>query len=148
MGWRAGGLCRLVRQFLHLQRQARHLSGGSVRPAGVARQRHRQGPPGASRQPVRGERLVALAMGGARLECAVDRILQIARRSDDGRVDDLPAQWRRAGAAGAGSAMMEVVFVVAVAENGVIGSNGAIPWRLKSDMKRFKALTLNKPVVM
>jgi dihydrofolate reductase len=44
--------------------------------------------------------------------------------------------------------MMEVVFVVAVAENGVIGSNGAIPWRLKSDMKRFKALTLNKPVVM
>ena len=43
---------------------------------------------------------------------------------------------------------MEVVFVVAVAENGVIGSGGAIPWRLKSDMKRFKALTLNKPVVM
>jgi dihydrofolate reductase len=44
--------------------------------------------------------------------------------------------------------MMEVVLVAAVAENGVIGSNGAIPWRLKSDMKRFKALTLNKPVVM
>ena len=30
----------------------------------------------------------------------------------------------------------------------MIGSNGAIPWRLKSDMKRFKALTLGKPVVM
>jgi dihydrofolate reductase len=44
--------------------------------------------------------------------------------------------------------MMEVVLVAAVAENGVIGSKGAIPWRLKSDMKRFKALTLNKPVVM
>jgi len=43
---------------------------------------------------------------------------------------------------------MEIVLVVAVAENGVIGSKGAIPWRLKSDMKRFKALTLNKPVVM
>ncbi|MFL6793409.1 MAG: dihydrofolate reductase [Bradyrhizobium sp.] len=43
---------------------------------------------------------------------------------------------------------MEVVLVVAVAENGVIGSLGAIPWRLKSDMKRFKALTLNRPVVM
>src|SRR5437899_980307 len=43
---------------------------------------------------------------------------------------------------------MEVVLVVAVAENGVIGSHGAIPWRLKSDMQRFKALTLNKPVVM
>jgi dihydrofolate reductase len=43
---------------------------------------------------------------------------------------------------------MEIVLVVAVAENGVIGASGAIPWRLKSDMKRFKALTLNKPVVM
>jgi len=43
---------------------------------------------------------------------------------------------------------MEVVFVVAVAENGVIGANGGMPWRLKSDMQRFKALTLNKPVVM
>jgi dihydrofolate reductase len=43
---------------------------------------------------------------------------------------------------------MEVVLVVAVAENGVIGSQGAIPWRLKSDMKRFKALTSGKPVVM
>jgi dihydrofolate reductase len=43
---------------------------------------------------------------------------------------------------------MEVVLVVAIAENGVIGSDGAIPWRLKSDMKRFKALTVNKPVVM
>jgi dihydrofolate reductase len=43
---------------------------------------------------------------------------------------------------------MEVVLVVAIAENGVIGADGAIPWRLKSDMKRFKALTMNKPVVM
>jgi dihydrofolate reductase len=43
---------------------------------------------------------------------------------------------------------MQVVLIVAVAENGVIGSDGAIPWRLKSDMKRFKALTINKPVVM
>jgi dihydrofolate reductase len=43
---------------------------------------------------------------------------------------------------------MEVVLVVAVAENGVIGSDGAMPWRLKSDMQRFKALTLNRPIVM
>jgi dihydrofolate reductase len=43
---------------------------------------------------------------------------------------------------------MEIVLVVAVAENGVIGAGGAIPWRLKSDMQRFKAITLNKPVVM
>jgi dihydrofolate reductase len=43
---------------------------------------------------------------------------------------------------------MEIVLIVAVAENGVIGAAGAIPWRLKSDMQRFKALTLDKPVVM
>jgi dihydrofolate reductase len=43
---------------------------------------------------------------------------------------------------------MEIVLVVAVAENGVIGSQGAMPWRLKSDMKRFKTLTSGKPVVM
>jgi len=43
---------------------------------------------------------------------------------------------------------MEIVFVVAIAENGVIGAHGAIPWRLKSDMRRFKALTMGKPVVM
>lgn len=43
---------------------------------------------------------------------------------------------------------MEVVLVAAVAENGVIGASGAMPWRLKSDMARFKALTSGKPVVM
>jgi dihydrofolate reductase len=43
---------------------------------------------------------------------------------------------------------MEIVLIVAVAENGVIGAGGAIPWRLKSDMARFKALTTGKPVVM
>jgi dihydrofolate reductase len=43
---------------------------------------------------------------------------------------------------------MEIVFVVAVADNGVIGAGGAIPWRLKTDMQRFKALTSGKPVVM
>ena len=43
---------------------------------------------------------------------------------------------------------MEIVLVVAVAENGVIGRDNTIPWRLKSDQQRFKAITLNKPVVM
>jgi dihydrofolate reductase len=43
---------------------------------------------------------------------------------------------------------MEVVLIVAVADNGVIGSRGALPWRLKSDLRRLKALTLGKPVVM
>ncbi len=42
----------------------------------------------------------------------------------------------------------DIVFVVAVAENGVIGHNNAMPWRLKSDLKRFKALTIDRPVIM
>jgi dihydrofolate reductase len=44
--------------------------------------------------------------------------------------------------------MTEIVLVAAVADNGVIGADNAIPWRLKSDMQRFKAITMNKPVVM
>ncbi len=44
--------------------------------------------------------------------------------------------------------MIEIVLIVAVAENGVIGSNGAIPWRLKADQQRLKAMTMGKPVVM
>jgi dihydrofolate reductase len=43
---------------------------------------------------------------------------------------------------------MEIVLIVAVADNGVIGSRGAIPWRLKSDQQRLKAMTMGKPVVM
>ena len=43
---------------------------------------------------------------------------------------------------------MEIVLIVAVAENGVIGAGGTIPWRLKSDMARLQALTTGKPVVM
>jgi dihydrofolate reductase len=41
-----------------------------------------------------------------------------------------------------------IMLIIAIAENGVIGAGGSIPWRLKSDMQRFKALTLGKPVVM
>jgi dihydrofolate reductase len=44
--------------------------------------------------------------------------------------------------------MIETVLIIAVGENGVIGADGAIPWRLKSDMQRFKALTSGKPIVM
>lgn len=41
-----------------------------------------------------------------------------------------------------------ITLVLAMAENGVIGKDGAIPWRIADDMKRFKALTLGKPVIM
>ncbi|RVL09714.1 diacylglycerol kinase, partial [Sinorhizobium meliloti] len=42
----------------------------------------------------------------------------------------------------------KIVFVVAVAANGIIGREGDLPWRLSTDLKRFKALTIGKPVVM
>jgi dihydrofolate reductase len=41
-----------------------------------------------------------------------------------------------------------LVLVAAVAENGVIGQGGGLPWRLKSDLRNFRALTMGKPVVM
>jgi len=52
------------------------------------------------------------------------------------------------GVSATANARPHIVFIVAVAENGVIGANGAMPWRLKSDLQRFKALTVGRPVVM
>ncbi|WP_298091764.1 dihydrofolate reductase, partial [uncultured Sphingomonas sp.] len=41
-----------------------------------------------------------------------------------------------------------IVMVLARAENGVIGRDGALPWHIPADLKRFKALTMGKPMVM
>jgi dihydrofolate reductase len=41
-----------------------------------------------------------------------------------------------------------VALIAAVARNGVIGSGGALPWRLSSDLKHFKAATMGKALVM
>ncbi len=43
---------------------------------------------------------------------------------------------------------LPLVLVVAVAENGVIGRNGQLPWRIPGDLKHFKAVTMGKPIVM
>ncbi len=43
---------------------------------------------------------------------------------------------------------MEIVFVVAMGENGVIGRDGGLPWRLRSDLRHFRALTMGHPVLM
>ncbi|WP_438276429.1 dihydrofolate reductase [Nitrobacter sp.] len=43
---------------------------------------------------------------------------------------------------------LEIVLIVAAAENGVIGRGNDIPWRLKADQQRFKAITIGKPIVM
>ncbi|MCX7900249.1 MAG: dihydrofolate reductase, partial [Methylocystis sp.] len=42
----------------------------------------------------------------------------------------------------------KLVAVVAVARNGVIGKDNQVPWRLSSDLKRFKAITMGKPMIM
>jgi dihydrofolate reductase len=42
----------------------------------------------------------------------------------------------------------EIVLIYAVASNGVIGRENTLPWRLPADLKRFKALTMGKPMIM
>jgi dihydrofolate reductase len=49
-------------------------------------------------------------------------------------------------AADAGS--VGIILLVAVADNGVIGVAGGLPWRLKSDMQHFRAVSMGKPVLM
>ena len=46
------------------------------------------------------------------------------------------------------AASPEIVLIVAVAENGAIGRGNDIPWRLKADQQRLKAMTMGKPLVM
>jgi len=41
-----------------------------------------------------------------------------------------------------------ITFYLARAANGVIGRDGQLPWRLPADLKRFKAMTMGKPMVM
>jgi dihydrofolate reductase len=41
-----------------------------------------------------------------------------------------------------------ITLIVARADNGVIGKDGALPWHLPADLKRFKALTMGKPMIM
>ena len=55
---------------------------------------------------------------------------------------------RRDGAADSVQPSAAIVIVAAVGENGVIGRDGGLPWRLKSDMKHFRSLTWGKPVIM
>ncbi len=42
----------------------------------------------------------------------------------------------------------EIMIVAAVADNGVIGAGGSIPWHISEDFRRLKALTMSKPLVM
>lgn len=44
--------------------------------------------------------------------------------------------------------MSRISFVVAVSRNGAIGRNGVLPWHISTDLKRFKAITMGKPLIM
>lgn len=44
--------------------------------------------------------------------------------------------------------MTKLSLIVARARNGVIGRDGGLPWRLSSDLKRFKSITMGKPMLM
>ncbi|MDO9460732.1 MAG: dihydrofolate reductase [Alphaproteobacteria bacterium] len=43
---------------------------------------------------------------------------------------------------------MRISLIAAVAENGVIGREGGLPWRIPEDLKFFKVTTLGKPIIM
>jgi dihydrofolate reductase len=44
--------------------------------------------------------------------------------------------------------MTKISLVVAVSKNGVIGRDGGLPWHISSDLRRFKEITMGKPVIM
>jgi dihydrofolate reductase len=43
---------------------------------------------------------------------------------------------------------MKISIVAAISKNGAIGQNGQLPWHLPNDLKRFRAITMGKPVIM
>jgi len=43
---------------------------------------------------------------------------------------------------------VDIAIIAAVAENGVVGAKGGLPWRVKDDFRRFRAITMGKPIVM
>ncbi len=46
------------------------------------------------------------------------------------------------------SGQAEIFLILARADNGVIGRDGALPWHLPADLKHFKALTMDRPMIM
>jgi dihydrofolate reductase len=43
---------------------------------------------------------------------------------------------------------MALIAIYARAANGVIGRDGGLPWHIPADLKRFKALTMHRPMIM
>ncbi len=61
-----------------------------------------------------------------------------------GETSDFGASGEVAG----GAEPLRLSLIAAVAENGVIGRDGEMPWKLSTDLRRFKAITSGKPVIM
>lgn len=43
---------------------------------------------------------------------------------------------------------MRLSLIAAIADNGIIGRNGGLPWRLSNDLRYFRSVTMGKPVIM
>ena len=43
---------------------------------------------------------------------------------------------------------MKVSMIVAASANNVIGANAGMPWHLREDLRRFKEITMGKPMIM
>jgi dihydrofolate reductase len=82
--------------------------------------------PGLRRDDVRG-----MTFRGLFIRLRQTRFAYPARRCYRSAMNDLP-----------------ISLIVAVAENGVIGCDGVLPWRLSSDLKTFRRLTMDKPIIM
>jgi len=44
--------------------------------------------------------------------------------------------------------MVKLSLIVAIAENGIIGKDGGLPWHISSDLKYFRKTTMGKPIIM
>lgn len=56
----------------------------------------------------------------------------------------MPSAYRRKGR----GVMVKLSLIVAVAENGVIGKDNGLPWKISSDLKYFREITMGKPIIM
>src|SRR6185295_6850678 len=144
---RTGRLCDVVLDLRQFRRSARHLSRRPLCPSEVSRQGPRQGAARPSRARGGHREGRAHRMVGARLEQAVDRVLRATGRAAPRRLVHVSSRKCRVEKTGRRMSAA-IVLVLAVADNGVIGDKGAIPWRIADDMKRFKALTMGKPIIM
>src|SRR5256885_319416 len=93
---RGRGVRAVVPQLLHVPRHAGDLPGGPVRTPGASGRRAWPGAAGGAGRRVPAARVRAAGVVGAGLERAGDRLLQVARRGAVGRLDDVPADRRRA----------------------------------------------------